>query len=748
MPKVDDTPAALRAFRFHGVDLTWSDRADEATGDCPFCGKGGKFGVNVSTGKWNCFVCGAGGDKVETFLRRLYDDGGTGDAEKLAADRRLLSAATLRAWGVVRSPTTGDWLVPGYGHGPDRKLDQLYKYVFGARKRLLMATPGADVTLIGLNLYDPKCKTVYLCEGPWDAMALWEVLRQAKRTDDGTAWPPTGLEPTGSLAGSLGKVASVLAVTGAGVFKPEWYRFFAGKDVVLLFDNDHPVGHNGTSRAGAGYAGMWRTAGILGGAVERPETIHYLHWGDDGYDPSLPSGYDVRDWLTQGDGTGGTGLAARVAALDGLLGRVEPVPVDWIPGRTGAAVSSGRVNAECLPCRRWEDLVLAWRKAVKWSPPGEGLDHALACVLASAASTKAAGDQLWFRVIGPASCGKSMLAEALSTNRSYVTAKSTIRGFHSGYKTDKAGDEDHSLITLIQDKTLVTKDGDTLLQAPNLTQILSEARDVYDRVSRTHYRHGVKREYANINMTWLLFGTGSLRQLDTSELGERFLDCVVYDGIPEGLEDEIALRKAYQASRDLDHEVTGADSQDGPEMSRAKRMTGGYLGYLRDNAHRLLREARRPDEALRKCTRYAKFVACLRARPSARQAEKVEREMCFRLTSQLVRLAGCLAVVLNRPGVDDVVMGRVHRVARDTARGRSLDVVTYLYGFPDDGAEMAGVAFHLRSEEAEARRYVSFLRKIEVAEKFTPRLPDGRAAGRPRYRLTEAMTRLYEEVMG
>ena len=145
----------------------------------------------------------------------------------------------------------------------------------------------------------------------------------------------------------------------------------------------------------------------------------------------------------------------------------------------------------------------AWRKALKWT---DGLDCALSVMLASVTSTMQVGDQLWVKIIGPASCGKSTLCEALSVNDKYILAKSTIRGFHSGYKSDRDGTEDNSLIVQVRNKTLITKDGDTILQSPNLGQILSDARDLYDCTTRSHYKNKMGKDYVGVRMTWILCG--------------------------------------------------------------------------------------------------------------------------------------------------------------------------------------------------------------------------------------------------
>ena len=192
------------------------------------------------------------------------------------------------------------------------------------------------------------------------------------------------------------------------------------------------------------------------------------------------------------------GPTLRLTALESLLALLTPIPKEWLSGPpmayNGQPHSSGGSLAP-LECKQYKTMILAWRKALKWTP---GLDHALSVMLASVASVKSLGDQLWIKVIGPAACGKSTLCEALSINREHIIAKSTIRGFHSGFKTSggENGEEDNSLAAKLFDKTLITKDGDTLLQSPNLSQILSEGRDLYDGTSRTHYRNKMSKEYS------------------------------------------------------------------------------------------------------------------------------------------------------------------------------------------------------------------------------------------------------------
>lgn len=747
MPKAAvSTPAHLRPYTFHGFRMEGRDGSGNVIGTCPFCAREGKFSIKEDTGQWRCFVCAEGTEKgggnIYTFLRLLWklSEEATTEYEELTGDRRLLFPETLMDWGVAQSVTTGNWLVPGFNH--EGKLNQLYKYIQdpATGKRILLPTPELGHHIHGANRYNPTKPFVYVCEGPWDGMALYEVMSRVKRGDDGT------FASTGNAQVSLAATASILAVPGCGsVGSPfeRWLPLFANKIVVLLFDNDHPKNNSSASGKGrvvepAGYTATRRAVDLLCKAEERPQDILWLQWGEKGYDLSLPSGYDVRDHI----GVGQT-LDARVHALEELLTRVQPVPAEWIPGKTRASPS--RLEMDCVPCSEWKVLINAWRQALKWT---DGLDGALSSMMSVVCSTMAVGDQLWMKIIGPAGCGKTTLCEALSVNARYIKAKSTIRGFHSGYQVDREGAQDASLLAELNGKTLVTKDGDTLLNSPNINQILAEARDVYDGSSRTHYRNKQSRDYNALRITWVLCGTSSLRKLDSSELGERFLDWVIAEDMDEDLEDEIAMRVAYRASREMSLVADGKmETRDGPDLVRAKQLTGGYVKFLRENAQALLTAASMTDDVHHQCRRLAKFVARIRARPSTRQEEKAEHEMPFRLTSQLVRLAKCLTVVLNREEADKDVMKRVTKTAMDTARGRTLEIVRHLYQAGDTGLHMDKIAMYTNQLEEKEKLYVRFLGQIKVLELYKPQSAPG-VSVRARWRLTQSMRKLYREVMG
>lgn len=731
-----------RPFTFHGLDLQPSG-TNQLLGECPFCGKA-KLYVSMDRGLYECKSCARKGNST-TFMRTLHElsDKATTDYGDLRRSRQLCNDDALMAWGAARSISTGEWVLPGFD--PAGKMMQLYRYaqMAGGKMRLL-ATPGFGHQLHGDFPLPKHYDTVYVCEGPWDGTALWEVMRAAKVADEGAGLVFTG-NPDVSLLGS----AVVLATPGSSTFFGTWCQLLAGRRVVLLYDNDHPRQHAGNTVEGAGYAGVKRAVQVMARAgSEAPREVMYLEWGKDGYDRDLPDGHDVRDFLA----AAGPDVRDRVDRLQQLLAKVVPVPGEWAGGggtaRGGSSLGpmnipprAGEVAPTTLPCESNRDLEMAWRNAVKLT---DGFARTLTAMEAVTLSTELPGDQLWIKVVGPASCGKSTLCEAVGIATRYVRSISTIRGFHSGSRGP--GGESRALIDELRNMTLITKDGDTLLTSPNLEQILAEARDLYDRVSRSHYRSGSGQDHSGVNMTWILCGTSSLRALDSSELGQRFLDIVMMDKIQETMEREINLRKlrSMQSLR-LGGQRGGRDGET-PEMVKAKRMTGGYVEYLRGNADRLYRAIHEEDEdVLHFISDLGEFTAHMRARPSEKQKEEVSREMSTRLVSTLHRMALCTAVALQRDSVDGEVMRRTVRHAVDTSRGRTLVLAGLLYRAGDKGAETRQLAAWTGETEKELRDVLKFLKDIEVAQL---RETGGPLRVVPRWTLTPRLARLYGSVMG
>jgi hypothetical protein len=424
---------------------------------------------------------------------------------------------------------------------------------------------------------------------------------------------------------------------------------------------------------------------------------------------------------------------------------IVPVPKEWL-GESSKDKPKGVDGLTPIFCDNYKTLENSWKKALKWT---DGLGHGLGFMLAVVTSTKSVGTQLWGKVFANAGGGKTTLAEAISVARDYIYPKDSITGLFSGYQIDGAGAQDFSMINQINGKTLIIKDADTIIQNPALPQIISQFRALYDRSIRTQFKNKMSRDYEGISTTVLFCGTSSMRQLDSSELGERFLDCVLMEGIDEDLEDEINWRVINRADRNLAMEANGKpENRQDPEMTLAMQLTGGYVTYLRLNAQDLLSQVDGSDDAKQFVMRCGKFVAYMRARPSSTQDEVAEREFSARLVEQHWRLAKCLAVVLNRKEVDKEVLKRVKRVAMDTSRGHTLEIARHLYKSREAGIELGAVALRTNVSDDKTRNLLKFMRQIGMAEIHVPANKVGTRNATKRYRLTEKFRKLYHDVVG
>jgi len=736
MSSIADAPKWLKPYVFHGVDIEAREDRDQAVGECPLCGKVGKFYVGVADGQWDCKSCGRKGN-VYNFIKEYHElcmKAGA-DYDGLAAERGFLYPESAIEWGVVRSVLTGEWLIPSYNE--KGSMNNLYRYCHEPQKNRWRwySMPGLNHGIhTPMTLYEPGKPNLAILEGPWDGIMFYEVVKRARPEQE------SYYALTSNEMGSLFNFTNVVAAPGASVF-PDMYRdYCADKHVWMMYDNDYPVQHeSGVMQPPNGWAGMNRATQTLLSGENKPSTINVMTWGEGGWTPNYADGFDVSDYFNCVNN-----ISDRVKALGGLMANVLPFPEDWMPGRTATAKATGGSELQCLPCNTFSQLEKEFRKALKWNP---GMRKGLACMLSTIISTTGVGSQLWMRFISPPSTGKTTFCEAVCVASKYTKPMSHLTGFFSGVKDKENPSEDLGLISKLFNKTLVTKDGDTLLQSDNLGKILSEARDIYDRTARTHFKTGSGRDYGSINMTWILCGTSSLRLLDTSELGERFLTCSIMDKMDEDFEREVQRMVMKRLIRNRGMEANGKpETRHDPQLTRAMALCGGYVEYLRENATGLQEAVIMSEQCEEDIMDMALFVAFLRARPSLKQEEIVVREFSPRLTEQLGRLAICLAAVLNKREVDTEVMDLVRSVAIDTSCGITFDMARAMMDSGETGIEPRNLAMFTHETTNKANDLLRFMRKIGVVETFTAILAPG-VRSKPKWRLTSLLRRLWSVVV-
>ncbi len=708
-------PEGLRGYLFHGMHLDWSVNGKEAIGECPFGCDKEKFYINIETTKWNCFPCGINGNLIE-FMRRLWElsDKETREYSSLRTERKLLHDETLMYWGVCKSILNDEWLVPGYN--TEGKLNQLYSYRVDQKtgKRVLLPTPTLPHQLHGSAPFSIK-GDVWICEGPWDGMALWEAMK---------------------LAGIEGEV---IAVPGCGVFHNSWLPFFAKRKVSILFDSDHP------SKLGlsAGFVGMKRCAGLLLGIENKHASeIHYLNWGEKGYDPDRKHGYDVRDFLSDGMDEIG-----RVSALERLLAKITPIPSTW-----KAIEKDERKPLSSMYCDNWGTLVDAWRKALKWR---KGLEDVLAVMLSVALSTDQAGNQLFLQVVGSAGSGKSNFCDGMLVSKKCF-ALEHLTGFHSG--TNDGTGKDFSLISRINHKTLITPEGDVIISSPRFSEIMSQQRRIFDGTSGATYKNRSEDiRYAGLRTPWIIAGTFALLDTDQSRLGDRFIRICI-DPPTEEEKQAILYQVGWTAIRCAAQVCTdGIDSGIMDQRLRtAYKLTGGYVDWLRDNSERLLKGIEGGLDMVNggilvaKCSMLAQFAADLRARPANDRFQVKEhdanKELPSRIQHQLVRLSMCLAAVTNQPVIGSEISRVVTKVTVDMSRGKTLDIVRHLYKVGGEGVGVRSLGVLTNQTEDQTKRLIFFLRKIDCVEPVIVNKVPGIQNQQVKWALTNRLRELYDEV--
>jgi len=266
---VENSPPVLQAFMAFGAHFPRMV-GDQAVADiCWSCGAENHLYVRASgavekpsgkqsvPGMWKCQHCGESGN-LTTFLQHVHsvalEKTTSADYARLSKHRGI-PTQTLKRWGLAFDHELGCWLLPSRGKGGN--VVNLTRYYEASGKKL--ATGTLPLALYGMDqLSGDASRSIFLCEGIFDAMALDSHLRDKRSRDR----------------------YDILAVPGAGAFKPEWCEHMKGRVVRLVFDNDQ-AGREGQDHA----VDLLREAGGC-------EEIYVLNWPDE-----FPPGCDLNDLL-------------------------------------------------------------------------------------------------------------------------------------------------------------------------------------------------------------------------------------------------------------------------------------------------------------------------------------------------------------------------------------------------------------------------------------------------------------------
>lgn len=701
----------LRGFEQHGVHWC-GESATQFIGDCPFCQTEGHFYALKGSGDarlWDCKHCGAAGN-FSRFLEKVAVQSAAALTPTLA--RCLIAAKgvvggyrTVRTWGVgwngieYTIPVTGGlravvtdilrWAPPkGSSEGRGRPYSTT-----GGRAGLIVSS---------LEALD-DADEVWLCEGPWDAFALWGTLPQECK----------------------GRVA-VVAVPGASVLPRSGVALLAGKEVRCAYDHDK-----------AGEAGAAKASRLLEGVTR---SLHYIHWPT-----KTPEGWDVRDYLADVRASGeARGRRAVYASLEALLAESPPATeTASVAGRASLEEEEGRGEKRKRPVPAGLDHVAVARRFRKWleMPNAEPLEVLFGACYAN----RLEGDPLWLFLVAPPGGMKSELLLSLDGGTGVVVTTSlTPAALLSG--ASGQGARDPSLLAVLDGRILVIKDFTTILSLNRIAkdEIFGTLRDVYDGRIVKRFGTGVVRKYHC--RFGLLAGVtpaiGAAGTLNTS-LGERFLRY--------RLPSPLRLRRQQEVIRKALRNIS-VTSKMRAELARTSAAV-----LQREFPSSLSVDI--PSAQLNKIIGLAQWVAALRGVVSkGPYTGLVEfnpmREVGTRLARQLAKLAMGIAIYKSLPPgggepaeglcVDAGVYRTVAKVARDTVPDRVEALVRQLFvrGKRSD-PNTAQLARWCRLPQGTVRSVLEDLTLLRVVEPAAS-LPSDRVG--VRWKLTQEVLRIMRDL--
>jgi len=469
----------LTTFKQHGF-IYKGESGTQVYGHSVFSGKD-NFWINPDTKMWDCKNTGESGG-FQQFLKRVHNmslDHIKGERLGWLKKKRGFLRATVKHHQVGFNPHNDTYLIPVY----DGKEDTMWDLrIYNPKLKKIMGTAGCNVGLYGWEELQ-KFKNVWVVEGEWDKMAMWEILYRTDRLKDET----------------------VVAVPGANTFKSDWCQLFKEKNVTVVYDHDLPKSVGGVVRPGAGPAGTVKVYKALKNICK---SIKFVNWPED-----LSDGYDVNDLLRD--------VRNHKRCYDKLVSyssRNIPIEEQYL----NEVLEENKTDEEIFVGEfiKPEDV---YKEYQKWFylPDTTVIDVVYGTIIAN----RLEGDPLWLFLIAPSGATKTEICLSISEAPRVVSVTTmTPHSLVSG--ANFAGGGDPSLIPLLDGKVLIIKDFTTILNMNSTArdEIFGILRDAYDGKIEKMFGNGVFRSYlskfgivAGVTPAIELYITGN------TAFGERFL---------------------------------------------------------------------------------------------------------------------------------------------------------------------------------------------------------------------------------
>lgn len=627
----------LKAFKEHGFLPEFKSGDAHVVGVCMFCGSyssksesGVKpsFHINVEEKKWDCKICGKNGG-YQVFLREIInwaEEAASVRILRRLSDERGIRVSTLRAHRVGYNMVNKKFVLPVM----DLENETILNIRHFKRGKNLRTTSGGNTGLYGGNVLNlsnrSEIDVVWLVEGHWDKMVMWEILRRLQIKNE-----------------------VAVSVPGAQQFKSEWIALFRNKVVNVIYDNDHDYEVGNKTELGAGKKGMIKVYGMLKGQAE---TLNFVHW------PSrFKSGFDIRDLYNRNNNS-----PRKTRKI--LINFLEDLPKDIEKSDAGQVLlkTENVYDGEGCPIEEVYEVFNKWLKLKN----NDVIDMAYATIVANRLN----GCPVWLFLVGPSGCGKSEVIMSFKDHKyiesiSSLTANTLISG------ANFTGGNDPSLVPYLDKMVLAIKDYTAIMGLDRTTQIkiVSDLRDAFDGECAKIYGNGRRVKYdSKFGIIAGVTGMIDIASEGLTALGERFIRYIV------------PVDKTLKGERDVLRRVKANRKQGGRETMQKELRTIGNRFLNFDFGE----EPEIPTEMENRLFALVQLTGILRASivrdfRTDDISYKPMQEYCTRLADQFMGLAAALPMIKREKCFNMEHFKLLKYTAKGTIPSREEEVIRKLY---------------------------------------------------------------------
>lgn len=326
----------------------------------------------------------------------------------------------------------------------------------------------------------------------------------------------------------------------------------------------------------------------------------------------------------------------------------------------------------------------------------------LEIILSVALDRKINGEPIWLFIIAVPSGTKTEILRAFEDGTDFYHLSSlTVNSLVSGY-VNPDGSKVEDLATQLDNRILILKDFTSVLSMPKekRNDIIGQLREFYDGSYDKKFGNMDHKVTCNSKFGLIAGVTPKIDQFHSimGSLGERFLK----------------LRSDF----DEDKMLFLCEKNEGFEKEMREEISVAIMGFI---THLVIKDVTFNAESIREIKRIAKYVSKLRTPDYSRwegdsfvSEISPQPEKPTRVYKQLKKLAKALCCINGLSEVDESILKKVWRVARDSIPPDRQIIVNYV--FKKGMALETDICRDLKVPRTSARRILEFLGRLQVFE--------------------------------